>query len=186
MVYAHDEPALWPRIGHGYDAHALASDRDLVLCGVRIPWDMGLAGHSDADVATHALMDALLGALGKGDIGAMFPDSDPGLAGISSLLLLEQVISHIHNAGLRLGNADLTIVCQAPRLSPHIPIMRENLARICQVERSAVNVKATTTEYMGFPGRGEGIAAHAVALLIHRKKRTGKSGQGCKSSARPA
>ncbi len=153
------------RIGHGYDAHRLVTGRPLVLGGIIVPHHLGLDGHSDADVLLHALMDALLGALGLGDIGRHFPDSDPTLRGIDSMLLLGKVVAQLRSAGARLLNADLTIVCQAPRLAPYIPAMRDRIALACGVTPAQVNIKATTTEKMGFCGRGEGIAAHAVALL---------------------
>lgn len=151
------------RIGSGYDAHRLAEDRKLILCGVNVPHTRGLDGHSDADVAVHALMDALLGALGEGDIGHHFPDSDPAYKGISSMLLLEQVMKIVREHGYGVANADVTIVAQKPKLAAYIPAMRENLARALGTD--AVNVKATTTERMGFEGEELGISAQAVALL---------------------
>ena len=154
-------PAM--RIGSGYDAHRLAEDRKLILCGVNVPHSRGLDGHSDADVAVHALMDALLGALGEGDIGRHFPDSDPAYKGISSMLLLEQVMKIVREHGYGVANADVTIVAQKPKLAAYIPAMRENLARALGTD--AVNVKATTTERMGFEGEELGISAQAVALL---------------------
>lgn len=153
------------RVGHGYDAHRLVAGRPLVLGGVTIPHPRGLDGHSDADVLVHALMDALLGALGLGDIGRHFPDSDPALRGIDSMRLLERVMALMAQRDGRLCNADLTIICQTPKLASHIPAMRECIARACAVLPSQINIKATTTEKMGFCGRGEGIAAHAVVLL---------------------
>ena len=153
------------KIGHGFDAHRLVSGRKLILGGVTVDFPLGLDGHSDADVVTHALIDALLGAMSAGDIGSHFPDSDPRYRGISSLLLLEEVIQSADSRELRLGNADLTIVCQSPKLAPHIEVMRANLARCCKVSSAAINIKATTTEKMGYTGRGEGIAAHAVVLM---------------------
>ncbi|MEA3548642.1 MAG: 2-C-methyl-D-erythritol 4-phosphate cytidylyltransferase [Thermodesulfobacteriota bacterium] len=155
----------FPRVGHGYDAHRLVPERHLVLGGVSIPHSMGLLGHSDADVLTHALCDAVLGALGEGDIGQHFPDSDPKFKGISSILLLEQVISLVHRKGFFLVNADVTVIAQQPKLSPYMKEMKGNLAAACRVGPDAINLKATTTEEMGFPGREEGIAAHGVALL---------------------
>lgn len=152
------------RIGSGYDAHRLKEGRKLVLCGVEVPHDRGLDGHSDADVAVHALMDALLGALGEGDIGRHFPDSDPQYKGISSMLLLEHVMNTVRARGYRVGNADVTIVAQKPKLAAFIPVMRENLVRALGTD--AVNVKATTTERMGFEGEEIGISSQAVALLI--------------------
>ena len=153
------------RIGHGYDVHRLAEGRALILGGVQIPWEKGLDGHSDADVLTHAIMDALLGALALGDIGKLFPDSDPAYAGADSLALLRTVCDLIEEAGYHIVNIDSTIVAQAPKLAPWLPQMREKLARACGVDVSAVSVKATTEEGLGFTGRGEGIAAQAVCLL---------------------
>ena len=153
------------RIGHGYDVHQLVPGRALILGGVRLEHPTGLLGHSDADVLAHAVMDALLGAAGLGDIGRMFPDSDPRFAGADSLALLEQVAARLGDAGYRVGNVDATVIAQKPRLSPHIPQMRENLARAMGVDNQRVNVKATTEERLGFTGREEGIAAHAVALI---------------------
>ena len=154
------------RIGLGYDAHRLAESRRLVLCGVVIPHDRGLDGHSDADVAVHALMDALLGALGLGDIGRLFPDTDPAYEGADSMKLLEVVMERIHGMGWRVGNADVTIVAQRPKLSPYMERMKANVARGLGVAPERVNVKATTTERMGFEGEGIGISAQAVALLV--------------------
>ena len=153
------------RIGHGYDVHRLTRDRRLVLGGVDIPWELGLLGHSDADVLTHAVMDALLGAAGLGDIGRHFPDSDPAYAGADSLELLGRVMELLWARGWRVGNVDATILAQRPKLAPHIPAMAENLARVMGVDRERVNVKATTEEGLGFTGAGEGMAAHAVCLL---------------------
>jgi 2-C-methyl-D-erythritol 4-phosphate cytidylyltransferase / 2-C-methyl-D-erythritol 2,4-cyclodiphosphate synthase len=153
------------RIGHGYDAHRFSENRALVLGGVSVPYQLGLAGHSDADVLTHALCDALLGAAGKGDIGHHFPDTDQRFAGISSIILLEEVVRLVNSAGYILTNADITIVCQAPRLAPYLEEMRNRLATACQTEPMVMNIKATTTEKMGFTGRGEGIGCHAVVLL---------------------
>ena len=160
---AQKRPAM--RIGTGYDAHRLAQGRRLVLCGVDVPHDRGLDGHSDADVAVHALMDALLGALGEGDIGRHFPDSDARYKGISSMLLLEQVMEIVRARGYRVLNADVTIVAQRPKLALYIVQMRENLAAVLGVDVECANVKATTTERMGFEGAQEGISAQAVALL---------------------
>lgn len=154
-----------PRIGHGYDAHCLAAGRPLVLGGVTIPHEQGLVGHSDADVLTHALCDAVLGALAKGDLGTHFPDTDPQFRGVNSLGLLEQVMAMARRDGFSLGNCDITVVAQEPKLAPYIEDMRKNIARTAVCEPQQVSIKATTTERMGFPGRGEGIAAHAVALL---------------------
>ena len=154
------------RVGQGYDVHRLTEGRKLILCGVDIPWDRGLDGHSDADVAVHALMDALLGALGLGDIGRHFPDTDPAYKGADSLKLLDAVMAMVRERGYRVGNADVTIVAQRPKLAPYIEIMRANLAGRLGVEASRVNVKATTTERLGFEGEGLGISAQAVALLV--------------------
>lgn len=155
------------RIGHGYDAHQFAYDRDLVLGGVTIPFEMGLAGHSDADVLTHALCDAILGALGAGDIGAHFPDSDQEFSNIYSVKLLEKVVNIAENRGFVLSNADVTVVCQKPKLAPFIQKMQDILSEACGVAQGRINVKATTTEKMGFTGRMEGISCHAVVLLQH-------------------
>ena len=153
------------RIGHGYDVHRLVPERKLILGGVEIPFELGLLGHSDADVLTHALMDALLGAAGLGDIGGAFPDSDPAYEGISSLLLLERVVGMLAGKGLRVGSADMTILCQRPKLAGHLPQIRALLAQYLGIPGDRVNVKATTEEGLGFTGRGEGVAAHAVVLL---------------------
>ncbi|MET0069841.1 MAG: 2-C-methyl-D-erythritol 2,4-cyclodiphosphate synthase [Candidatus Thiodiazotropha sp.] len=153
------------RIGQGYDAHRFETGTRLVLGGVEVPHDQGLKAHSDGDVLIHALCDALLGAAGLGDIGGHFPDSDPAYAGIDSRVLLRQVIERLQVEGFAPANADMTIVAQRPRLAPHIDAMRDCLAADLQIERSRVNIKATTTEGMGFTGRGEGIAAMAVVLL---------------------
>ncbi len=153
------------RIGHGYDAHRFADNRPLVLGGVIVPHGQGLDGHSDADVLTHALCDALLGALGCGDIGKHFPDSDAQFAGISSILLLERVVQLARDKGLAVVNADITLVCQAPRLAPFLAEMQKILGATCLVSTDVINIKATTTEGMGFTGRKEGIACHAVVLL---------------------
>lgn len=154
-----------PRVGHGYDAHRLVAERPLVLGGVVIPHPLGLLGHSDADVLCHALCDALLGAIGAGDIGRHFPDSDPQFKGISSLKLLARVIEVLGERGFSLANADLTVVAQQPKLVPHFPAMRAQLSQVCRVEPGAINLKATTTEGMGFAGRQEGIACHAVVMV---------------------
>ena len=153
------------RIGHGYDVHRLAEGRALVLGGVQVPYALGPSGHSDADVLTHAVMDALLGAAGLGDIGRHFPDTDERYRGISSLLLLDQVRRLLADAGWRAGNVDATVIAQRPRLAPFVGQMRQNLAAVLEIAPACVNVKATTEEGLGFSGRGEGIAAHAVALL---------------------
>ncbi|MCI9424185.1 MAG: 2-C-methyl-D-erythritol 2,4-cyclodiphosphate synthase [Flavonifractor sp.] len=153
------------RIGHGYDVHRLTEGRRLVLGGVEIPFEKGLLGHSDADVLVHAVMDALLGAAGLGDIGGLFPDTDLAFAGISSLTLLDQVMDRLGAAGFRVGNVDATLLAQRPKLAPHIPQMRAKLAAHLGVDPARVNVKATTEEGLGFTGTGEGIAAHSVCLL---------------------
>ncbi len=153
------------RIGHGYDVHRLVEGRALVLGGVDIPFEKGLLGHSDADVLTHAVMDALLGAACLGDIGQHFPDSDPRYAGADSLALLTRVMELLRARGYALGNVDATVLAQAPKLAPYIPQMRENLARAMGTAPDQVSVKATTEEGLGFTGTGQGIAAHAVALL---------------------
>jgi 2-C-methyl-D-erythritol 2,4-cyclodiphosphate synthase len=155
------------RIGHGYDAHRFVENRALVLAGVTIPHSMGLAGHSDADAACHALCDAILGALALGDIGRHFPDTQAEFKNIRSLLLLEKVMAMARQNGYGLNNADITIICQAPKLAPFIEEMRKTLAASCGCPPEDINIKATTTEKMGFTGRGEGIACHAVALLRH-------------------
>ena len=154
------------RVGTGADAHALTEGRDLVLGGVSIPHPTGLAGHSDGDVLSHAVIDALLGAAGAGDIGLHFPPGDPSLASISSLLLLERTAGVLEEGGWCIANVDATMLAQRPRLSPHVPLMRQNLAVALSVEQPQVSIKATTTDYLGFTGREEGIAAMAVALLF--------------------
>ena len=153
------------RVGQGFDVHRLVNDRPLVIGGVTIPHTQGLEAHSDGDVLIHALCDALLGAAGLGDIGKHFPDTDATFKNVDSRELLKQVIKKIKQQGLSLGNADCTIVAQEPKMSPHILNMRENLAADCDVSVSQMNIKATTTEHLGFTGRKEGIAAQAVVLL---------------------
>lgn len=153
------------RIGHGYDVHRLAEGRSLILGGVQIPYARGLDGHSDADVLTHAVMDALLGAAALGDIGRHFPDSDPAYLGISSLVLLDAVWKLVSEKGYRLGNLDVTVLAQKPKLAPYLPQMRINLALVLDVDPEQINIKATTEEHLGFTGREEGIACHAVCLL---------------------
>ena len=153
------------RVGHGYDVHRLVEGRRLILGGVEIPWEKGLLGHSDADVLTHALMDALLGAAALGDIGHLFPDKDPAYEGADSVALLRQVTRLLDEKGWRLGNADITVIAQRPKLAPHIPAMRQILADAMGVEPGRVSVKATTEEGLGFTGDGSGIAAHAVVLI---------------------
>ncbi|CAK0755034.1 2-C-methyl-D-erythritol 2,4-cyclodiphosphate synthase [Gammaproteobacteria bacterium] len=154
------------RVGHGFDAHCFSSDRVLILGGVTIQFDRGLLAHSDGDVVIHALCDALLGAAGLGDIGRHFPDTSMEFAGIDSRELLRRVMACLRRIGLIVGNVDITIVAQVPRLAPYLETMRMNLASDLEVSVGQVNVKATTTERMGYTGREEGIAAHAVALLI--------------------
>jgi len=153
------------RIGHGFDVHRLVPDRPMILGGVTIPYEYGLLGHSDADVLLHAVSDAILGALGLGDIGRHFPDTDAAYKGIDSMLLLEHVVGLAQARGFQVGNLDTTIVAQRPKLAPHVAQMVTNLAKVCQVPSGCVNVKATTTEQLGFTGRGEGISAHAVVLM---------------------
>lgn len=153
------------RIGQGYDVHKLVEGRKLILGGVEVPYERGLLGHSDADVLTHAVMDALLGACALGDIGHLFPDNDPAYAGADSLKLLDAVVELLEAKGYSIGNVDATIIAQAPKLAPYEPEMRRNLARRLKVEVDQVSVKATTQERLGFTGRGEGIAAQAVCLV---------------------
>ena len=153
------------RIGHGYDVHRLVEDRDLILGGVKIPCEKGLLGHSDADVLTHAVMDALLGAAALGDIGKHFPDTDPAYKGADSLALAAHVAALLAENGYRIENIDATLLAQAPKLAPHIPEMRKNLAASLGIDMEQVSVKATTEEGLGFTGEGLGIAAHAVCLI---------------------
>ena len=155
------------RIGHGYDVHKFGGEKPLILGGVDVPHTTGLLAHSDGDVVLHALCDALLGAVSLGDIGHHFPDTDPTFAGADSGMLLREVYSQVKQRGYVLGNTDITIVAQAPKMAPFIPSMQVQIAQILEVEPSQINVKATTTEKLGFTGRKEGIATHAVALLIH-------------------
>ncbi len=163
----HSEKEEQPmRIGHGYDVHRLVQDRPLILGGVDIPWERGLLGHSDADVLTHAIMDALLGAAAMGDIGGLFPDTDPAYAGADSTVLLAEVVRRLTDIGYRIGNIDATVIAQRPKLKPHIPAMRTRLAAVCGIDEAQINLKATTEEKLGFTGAEEGIAAHAVCLLI--------------------
>ena len=156
------------RIGTGYDVHRLTEGRDLILGGVNIPWEKGLLGHSDADVLIHAVMDALLGAAALGDIGQHFPDTDPRYKGISSILLLKHVASLLASHGYRVENIDAIIIAQQPKMAPHIPFMRENMAKALEIRLDQVSVKATTEEGLGFTGKGEGIAAQAVCLLMQK------------------
>ena len=158
------------RIGHGYDVHRLVEGRKLILGGVEVPHTLGLLGHSDADVLTHAVMDALLGAAALGDIGRHFPDTDPAYTGADSLKLLDHVVELLEKKGYQVGNVDATILAQKPKLAPYIEKMRDNLAARMKVEPDQVNVKATTEEKLGFTGAEEGIAAHAVALLSLKRK----------------
>ena len=153
------------RIGQGFDAHRFEAGRPLIIGGVTIPHASGLAAHSDGDVLVHALCDALLGAAAMGDIGAHFPDTSDDYAGIDSRILLRSVVSHLHAAGYRVGNADITLIAQAPKMAPHLQRMREHMAADMQVGIDAVSIKATTTEKMGYTGRSEGISCHAVCLL---------------------
>ncbi|MFC3097762.1 bifunctional 2-C-methyl-D-erythritol 4-phosphate cytidylyltransferase/2-C-methyl-D-erythritol 2,4-cyclodiphosphate synthase [Alteraurantiacibacter palmitatis] len=168
LTFAHhfsrDRPMI--RTGTGYDVHRLATGEELWLCGLKIEHDKGLAGHSDADVAIHALVDAILGAAGEGDIGLHFPPSDPQWRGASSDRFLQHAVALAAAKGLGIGNVDVTIICEAPKIGPHRQAMRDNLARLLGVQGDCVNVKATTTERLGFAGRGEGIAAQAVATLV--------------------
>ena len=154
------------RIGHGYDVHRLVEGRKCIIGGVDIPYEKGLLGHSDADVAVHALMDAILGALAMGDIGKLFPDSDPSYKGADSMMLLSAVVEIIKNKGYKIGNIDATVIAQAPKLAPYIDKMRDNIARVLDTDVENVSVKATTEEKLGFTGEGLGISAHAVCLLF--------------------
>ncbi len=158
------------RVGFGYDVHRLVEGRDLVIGGVTIPYHLGLLGHSDADVLIHALCDALLGASGEGDIGKHFPDSDPEYRGISSMILLEHVMTKLSREGWRLSNADMTLMAQRPKIAPYIPEMKANLSEAMKCDAGRINVKATTTEGLGFAGAGEGMAAYAVALIQKGQK----------------
>ena len=153
------------RVGHGYDVHRLVEGRALILGGVTVPFDRGLLGHSDADVLTHAVMDALLGAAALGDIGKLFPDSDAAYAGADSIALLERVTALLREHGWQVGNVDATVVAQTPKLAPYIPEMRRRLAEAMGLDVDCVSVKATTEERLGFTGSSEGMAAHAVALI---------------------
>lgn len=160
------------RIGHGYDVHRLQEGRKLILGGFDIPWERGLLGHSDADVLLHAVMDAVLGALGRGDIGHLFPDSDARYKDISSMKLCAAVSAEMHAAGYAIGNLDVTLIAQRPKVAPYIPAMRQNIAAVFGCDAAAVNVKATTEEGLGFTGQGEGMAAHAVCLLCEGSDET--------------
>ena len=154
------------RVGCGYDVHKLVEERKLIICGVEVPYELGLLGHSDADVALHALMDALLGAAALGDIGKHFPDTDERFKGADSMKLTEHVVGLLAERGWQINNVDVTIIAQRPKLASFIPAMRAQVARVLGIEEEAVNVKATTTEKLGFTGRGEGIASEAVASII--------------------
>lgn len=153
------------RIGHGYDVHRLASGRPLVIGGVNVPFELGLDGHSDADVLVHAVMDALLGAAALGDIGGLFPDTDPAYKGADSIKLLEHVVAVIREKGYIIGNIDATLIAQKPKIKPYLLEMRENIAKACNVDIDAVNVKATTEERLGFTGAMQGMSAHAVCII---------------------
>ncbi len=166
LVGKKEERTMEFRIGSGYDVHRLVEGRDLILCGVKVPYEKGLDGHSDADVALHALMDALLGAAGMGDIGKLFPDTDDRFLGADSRKLLAAVLARLQSEGWKVNNVDVTIIAQRPKLASYEPAMKENLTADLEISAGAVNVKATTTEKLGFTGRGEGIAAEAVASLI--------------------
>ncbi|SFG94582.1 2-C-methyl-D-erythritol 2,4-cyclodiphosphate synthase [Desulfotomaculum arcticum] len=157
------------RVGIGYDVHRLVTGRPLILGGVEIPYHLGLDGHSDADVLVHAVMDALLGAVGAGDIGKHFPDTDIRYKGISSLVLLKRVVDHINSLAWEVGNVDAVVIAQTPKLSPYIEDMVRNMARVMHVDPGIINVKATTTEKLGFEGLGEGIAAQAIALVLRHQ-----------------
>ena len=153
------------RVGMGYDVHRLTENRDLILGGVKIPWEKELLGHSDADVLIHAIMDALLGAAALGDIGQHFPDTDPAYKGISSIRLLKHVAALLSEKGYGIGNIDAVIIAQKPKMAPHIPQMKENIAKALEIDMDCLNIKATTEEKLGFTGREEGIASEAVCLL---------------------
>jgi 2-C-methyl-D-erythritol 2,4-cyclodiphosphate synthase len=155
-----------PRIGHGYDVHRLVEGRPLILGGVNVPYERGLLGHSDADVLTHAIMDALLGAAALGDIGRHFPDSDPAYAGADSLRLATHVASLLGENGYAIGNVDATLIAQRPKVAPYVEQMRQNIALALGIEINCINIKATTEEHLGFTGDGSGMAAHAVALIV--------------------
>lgn len=153
------------KIGYGFDAHRFSKDSKLIIGGVEIPFELGLAGHSDADVLSHAICDALLGALGEGDIGSHFPDSDPKYKGMSSLRFLEETIALMKKKGYKIENLDNVIVCEKPKIAPHIEQIKETLSPVLEISSNLLGIKATTTDKMGFTGRGEGIAAHTVALI---------------------
>jgi 2-C-methyl-D-erythritol 2,4-cyclodiphosphate synthase len=153
------------KIGYGFDAHKFSKESKLIIGGVEIPFEFGLKGHSDADVLSHALCDALLGALGEGDIGSYFPDSDPIYKGMSSLVFLKETMALLKKRGFKIENLDSVIVCEKPKIAPHIEQIKETLSQVLRVSAKSLGVKATTTDQMGFTGRGEGIAVHAVALI---------------------
>lgn len=157
-----------PRIGHGYDVHRLVENRKLILGGVEIPYEKGLLGHSDADVLLHALMDALLGAAAMGDIGHLFPDNDEKYKGADSRVLLREVVLRLQGNGYAVGNVDVTLIAQRPKVAPYISAMRDNIASDLGITAEFVNVKATTEEHLGFTGSGEGMSAHAVALIVKK------------------
>lgn len=156
------------RVGIGYDVHKLVEDRDLIIGGVKIDYDRGLLGHSDADVLTHALIDAIFGAMGEGDLGRHFPDTDPGFKGADSLKLLAYAKGLMDKRGYRLGNADCTIIAQAPKMAPHLSSMIDNFARVLDTDKTNINVKATTEEGLGFTGAREGISSQAIVLLVEK------------------
>lgn len=164
------------RIGHGYDVHKLVEGRKLILGGVEIPHSLGLLGHSDADVLVHAIMDSLLGAAALGDIGGLFPDTDPAYKGADSMVLLSEVCRLLHEHGYRIGNIDAAVIAQKPKLKPYIAQMKENIAAACGIDNDCVNVKATTEENLGFTGRMEGISAHSVCL-IEKRSTNNESGE---------
>ena len=156
------------RIGHGYDVHRLVEGRKLILGGVEIPYEKGLLGHSDADVLAHAIMDALLGAAALGDIGKLFPDNDPAYAGAGSLKLMARVVEVLNEKGYAIGNIDSTVIAQKPKLAPYIMEMRQRMAEVCGIDMEQISVKATTEEKLGFTGSGEGIATHAVCIIMKK------------------
>jgi 2-C-methyl-D-erythritol 2,4-cyclodiphosphate synthase len=156
------------KIGFGFDAHRFSKDTKLIIGGVEIPFEYGLKGHSDADVLSHAICDALLGALGEGDIGSHFPDSDPKYKSISSLVFLEETMTLLSERGFEIENLDSVIVCEKPKIAPHIKQIKETLSQVLGISVKSLGIKATTTDQMGFTGRGEGIAAHAVALITSK------------------
>jgi len=156
------------RVGFGFDAHKFAEGGKVILGGVEIPFELGLSGHSDADVLSHAICDALLGTIGAGDIGSHFPDSDPKYKDVSSLVFVKEALALVRAEGYEIGNIDSVIICERPRISPHVSDIKENLSRAMGIDDKAVSVKATTTDKMGFTGRGEGIAAYAVVLVYVR------------------